>query len=91
VVLVNSLAYPADPGVRGLYASLMRAASTPPDSGDSPRIEASDRVRWALYPDGERLTLFLLNTEEHLEQHVLVNDRLALRLGPGELRRIEDL
>ena len=53
-----------------------------------PKVECNDTVRWSVYPDG---TIYLLNTEAHLSQDVVVERskgaaRETVRLGPGELK-----
>jgi len=86
VVLVNSLEYPGHPGLRELYRFLMAAACDA--NRGYPRVEASDRVRYALY-DGTPRVLYILNTEENLEQCAIVHWDEAhcetLRLAPGQL------
>ena len=90
VILVNSLNYPGATGLKELYTFLMKAACNANYS--YPAVESSDRVRYAVYPGSPRI-LYLLNTEENLEQCAIVHfsgeKRRSVRLAPGELAEIE--
>ena len=55
-----------------------------------PKVECSDTVRWSVYPDG---TVYLLNTEAHLEQKAFVEPaagkpRITVTLSPGEVKSL---
>ena len=75
-------------GVKSLYSYLMDRAMEQTDVW--PKVDCSDRVRWAVYPDG---TLYFLNTEEErAEEIVLRRDAKSVperfTLAPGELREM---
>lgn len=84
-MLLNSLAYPGNPGVAPLYRDLLRfvAAAWQPEL----RIIAGDRVRYAVYPHGDDTLTYLLNTEPHLDQTVRFGEK-SLSLQPGELAAV---
>ena len=89
VILVNSLDYPGAPGMRELYTFLMKSACSA--NRTYPMVEASDRVRYAIYAGSPRI-MYLLNTEEHLDQtvivHLSVGQRRKIRLAPGEISEL---
>lgn len=66
VVLVNSLDYPGAPGLKNLYKLLLRSSCDALEV--YPKVQSSDRVRYAVYQD----RLYLLNTEETLQQSVVL-------------------
>ena len=54
-----------------------------------PKVDCSDRVRYAVYPG----RMYILNTEERRREEVVVEpapgaDRVTIALGPGEMREI---
>ncbi len=69
-VLVNSFDYPGAQTMSVLYPFLMDAACDA--NRPYPRVECSDRVRYAVYPGSPR-TLYILNTEEHLDSPVRIH------------------
>jgi hypothetical protein len=69
-VLMNSFDYPGAQSMTGLYQFLMEAACDA--NRIYPRVECSDRVRYAVYP-GKPRTLYLLNTEEHLDSSIRIH------------------
>ena len=69
-ILINSLDYPAAAGMQELYTVILNAACDA--NRPYPRVEASDRIRYAVYP-GTPQTLYLLNTEENLCQQAIVH------------------
>ncbi|MDR0931837.1 MAG: beta-galactosidase trimerization domain-containing protein [Victivallales bacterium] len=84
-VLVNSLAFPGADALENLYTMLLNSCVEA--HHDKLRVEASDRVRYAVYRDEKEFVLYLLNTEEYLPGHVIVQDN-ELTLLPGELKMI---
>ena len=89
-VLVNSLEYPGAHGVKNLYGFLMDACCEA--NRDYPKVECSDRVRYASYMTPEGRLLWLLNTEERLSQavNIYLSDResIPLVLQAGEIREV---
>ena len=90
VVFLASVDSPGAFGVRKLYSYLMAKAMEAVGAGVWPKVECSDTVRWSVYPDG---TVYLLNTEAHLEQKAMVQtDSAAARktvvLPPGKPVRL---
>ena len=86
VVFLGSLDSPGAFGVRKLYAFLLAKAMEAVGKDVWPKVECSDTVRWSVYPDG---TIYLLNTEMHLAQEVVVQravdaSRVTVKLHPGE-------
>ena len=91
VVFLASLDSPGAFGVRKLYFFLLAKAMEAVGADTWPKVECSDTVRWSVYPDG---TLYLLNTEAHLSQDVVVERskgaaRETVRLGPGVIISIK--
>ena len=91
VVFLASLDSPGAFGVRKLYSFLMAKAMEAVGADTWPKVECSDTVRWSVYPDG---TIYLLNTEAHLSQDVVVERskgaaRETVRLGPGVIISIK--
>ncbi len=89
-ILVNSLEYPGADGLKELYGFLMDSCCEA--NQQYPKVECSDRVRFAVYESAPGSILYLLNTEENLAQEVIVHhsatSRSVLRLLPGEIRGI---
>ena len=88
VIFLASLDSPGAFGVRKLYAFLMAKAMETIGADTWPKVECNDTVRWSVYPDG---TIYLLNTEAHITQEVIVErapgtERESIRLSPGELQ-----
>ena len=88
VVFLASLDSPGAFGVRKLYSFLLAKAMEAVGADTWPKVECNDTVRWSVYPDG---TIYLLNTEAHLSQDVIVERskgaaRETMRLVPGELK-----
>ena len=85
-VLINSLDYPGAAGMQELYSVILNAACDA--NRPYPRVEASDRIRYAVYPGTPR-TLYLLNTEEKISQQAIVHWRQGttetFTLKAGEL------
>ena len=69
-----------------LYSVILNAACDA--NRPYPRVEASDRIRYAVYPGTPR-TLYLLNTEEKISQQAIVHWRQGttetFTLKAGEL------
>ena len=91
VVFLASLDSPGAFGVRKLYSFLMAKAMEAVGADTWPKVECNDTVRWSVYPDG---TIYLLNTEAHLSQDVVVERskgaaRETVRLGPGVIISIK--
>lgn len=75
-------------GVRYLYDFLLKSAVEAVDV--YPKVECSDRVRYAVYPG----KLYVLNTEESLRQEVVVtkskgSSPVSAMLEPGEMREFD--
>ena len=88
VVMLASIDPPGASGVRRLYAHLLDQAISAVDVW--PKVECSDRVRYAVYPDG---TIYLLNTEAGIRAEALVRRSAGgvpepVMLSPGELVRL---
>lgn len=88
--LVNSLEYPGLPGVNGFYRDLLRFFSAAWQK--ELLVECSDRVRYAVYEENNCLVLYLLNTEENINQEALIsfggNRCVPTLLRPGELKAV---
>ena len=87
-VLLASIDPPAASGVRRLYSRILDQAVTATDVW--PKVECSDRVRYAVYPDG---TIYMLNTEARLRAEAIVcrsegAPPETYLLSPGELLRV---
>ena len=86
-VLVNSLDYPGADGLKNLYGFLMDSCCEA--NQDYPKVECSDRVRFATYAHPEGRVLYFLNTEERLSQDVILHaapgQEEAFTLAPGEI------
>ena len=90
VIFLASLDSPGAFGVRKLYAYLMAKAMEAVGTVVWPKVECSDTVRWSVYSDG---TVYLLNTEAHLEQKAFVEPaagkpRITVTLSPGEVKSL---
>ena len=89
-VLVNTFNYPGSQAMRELYPFLMDAACDA--NRPYPRVECSDRVRYAVYPGTPR-TLYILNTEEHLDSPIRIhwseNHIESRTLAAGEIVELE--
>ena len=90
VIFLASLDSPGAFGVRKLYSYLMAKAMEAMGTDMWPKVECSDTVRWSVYPDG---TIYLLNTEAHLEQKASVGVAagrpfVTVTLAPGEVRSL---
>ena len=87
-MLLASIDPPAASGVRRLYSRILDQAVTATDVW--PKVECSDRVRYAVYPDG---TIYMLNTEARLRAEAIVcrsegAPPETYLLSPGELLRV---
>lgn len=86
--LLNSLDYPGYHGLRRLYQDLLRffAAAWQKDL----RVETSDRVRFAVYNEGDMEIIYLLNTDPSCSQEARVQAGkgafISIPLQSGELR-----
>lgn len=91
-ILLNSLEYPGAEGVKGLYGFLMDACCEA--NQVYPKVECSDRVRFACYAAPNGQSLWFLNTEEKLSQSVRVwfsrTDQTDFVLEAGEIREVRD-
>lgn len=90
VVFLPSIDPPGARGVRFLYEFLLKSAVESVAANTWPKVECSDRVRWAVYPG----RMYLLNTEERLRQEVVIERAPAekpirLSLAPGEMKDVE--
>jgi peptidoglycan/xylan/chitin deacetylase (PgdA/CDA1 family) len=89
VVFLASLDSPGGPNVRPLYEHLVaRALDATPVW---PKVDCSERVRWAVYPGGR---MYFLNTEEDRAEEVVVKMSPAARpvrftLAAGAFRELE--
>ena len=88
VVLLASITPPGARGVRRLYAHILDQALLAVDAW--PKVECSDRVRYAVYPDG---TIYILNTETRLRAEAIVRHSATSKaksviLEPGELVKV---
>lgn len=88
VVLVASIDPPGAVGVRRFYTHILDQAVSATDAW--PRVECSDRVRYAVYPDG---TIYILNTEARIRAEAIIRRSTAaadesILLAPGELVRV---
>ena len=88
VVLLASITPPGARGVRRLYAHILDQALLAVDAW--PRVECSDRVRYAVYSDG---TIYILNTESRLRAEAIVRHSATSKaksfiLAPGELVKV---
>jgi hypothetical protein len=88
--LVNSLEFPGHPGLKNFYRDLLQHFNAAWQGGLT--VEASDRVRYAVYEEKNYQILYLLNTEENLSQSALVsygtNQNISVALQPGELKAV---
>lgn len=89
VVFLASLDSPGSPNVRPLYEHLVGRAIDAVDV--YPKVDSSDRVRWAVYPGGKA---YFLNTEEHRTEEIAVKKSPAAEivrftLSPGGFRELD--
>ena len=89
VVFLPSIDPPGERGVRALYEFLVKAALEAASKATWPKVDCSDRVRYAVYPG----RMYILNTEERRREEVVVEpapgaDRVTIALGPGEMKEI---
>ena len=86
-VLLNSIEYPGASGVKELYGFLLESCCQSIDV--YPKLEASDRLRYAVYNSGSERKVYILNTEEHLTQsaylHLSAEEKEVITLAPGEM------
>jgi len=86
--LVNSIEFPGYQDLRRFYKDLLYffAAAWQKDI----IIEASDRVRFAVYNEGDMHIIYLLNTAPNCIHRVIIsrglNNKIPLDMSPGELR-----
>ena len=89
-VLVNTFDFPGSFAMSELYSFLLDAACDA--NRPYPRLECSDRVRYAVYPGTPRI-LYILNTEEHLDSSVRIHwsetDIESKTLAAGEIVELE--
>ena len=88
VVLLASLEPVGDERIRPLYTYLLERAVAATDVW--PKADCSDRVRWAVYPDG---TVYFLNTENRRSEEVVFHRSVTaaserLTLAPGEIKEL---
>ena len=88
VVMLASIDPPGARGVRRLYTHILDQALNA--TVVWPKVECSDRVRYAVYPDG---TIYILNTEANLRTEAIVRRSTSAKaehfmLASGELLRI---
>lgn len=88
--LVNSLEYPGYPGLKNFYRDLLQFFNSA-WQGDL-KIECSDRVRYAVYQENNFYIVYLLNTEENINQEILIsfgkNKNITVSLEAGELKAV---
>ena len=75
--------------VRSLYEFLVKAALEPESKATWPKVECSDRVRYAVYPG----RMYILNTEERIAQEAIVETApgaapIRFTLAPGEMKEV---
>lgn len=87
VVFCPTTSSVGSPELSPLYLYLLRRAMEAVDV--YPKVECVDVVRWSCYDDG---TVLLLNTEDNIEQEVVVHlsaeSSCRVKLSPGELKLI---
>ena len=88
MIFLAAIDPPGADGVKRLYAYMLDKAMEAIDVW--PKVECSDRVRYAVYPDG---TVYLLNTEANLRQEAIVRssvdaEPMRVLLNPCELVRM---
>lgn len=89
VVFLPSIDPPGAQGVKFLYEFLLKSALEAVADATWPKVECSERVRYAVYPG----KMYLLNTEERLAQEVIVETAPAAKpvrisLKPGEMKEL---
>lgn len=89
VVFLASLDSPGAANVRPLYEHLVGRALDATDVW--PKVDCSDRVRWAAYPGGK---VYFINTEKDRSEEVVVRMTPSAKeqrfvLGPGAFKEIE--
>lgn len=89
VVFLASLDSPGAANVRPLYEHLVTRAMEATDVW--PKVDSSDRVRWAMYPSGK---LYFLNTETHRTEEVIVKmspnaKDIKFTLPPGGFKELD--
>lgn len=89
VVFLASLESPGAPNVRPLYELLVDRALDATDAW--PKVDLSDRVRWAVYPGGK---VYFLNTEAHRSEEVVVKmspnaKEIRFTLKPGGFKELD--
>ena len=89
VVFLASLDSPGAANVRPLYEHLVSRAMDATDAW--PKVDTSDRVRWAVYPGGK---MYFLNTEEHRSEEVSVKmspnaKEIRFALPPGAFKELD--
>lgn len=89
-ILVNSLEYPGAPEMQNLYGFLMDACCAA--NQIFPKVECSERVRFASYMTLKGRLLWFLNTEERLSQMVNIyfseTESNSFVLQAGEIREV---
>jgi hypothetical protein len=90
VMLVNTLAYPAHPGLKDFYQDLLYHFRSAFQSGIL--VESSNAVRYAVYPENEMEVVYLLNTDYNLPQTVLLscgaNRKVSLSIPAASLKTV---
>ena len=89
VVFLASLDSPGTENVRPLYEHLVSRAMDATDTW--PKVDSSDRVRWAVYPGGKT---YFLNTENRRSEEVVVKmspnaGEIRFTLSPGEFKELD--
>ena len=88
--LVNSLEYPGHPGLKNFYGDLLQAFNAAWQNDLT--IECSDRIRYAVYEEDDFYIVYFLNTEENINQEVLIsygsNKQIPVCLQAGELKAV---
>lgn len=86
--LLNALEYPGHPGLRQLVADLLYFFLDA-WQGDL-RVEASERIRYGVFEEGDMQILYALNTDPSLAQEMRVThggvSRAAFAIASGALR-----
>ena len=75
--------------MRPLYEHLVSRAMDATDTW--PKVDSSDRVRWAVYPGGKT---YFLNTENRRSEEVVVKmspnaGEIRFTLSPGEFKELD--
>ena len=75
VIFMTNSEYPGAPEVYRLYQIMVKTVLTAHHRNSDLKVISSDKIRFAMFEDGEKYKLYIFNTDYNLENKVIVEFR----------------